>query len=58
MRLTEFEPAIPASKRPQAHDTDQAAIGIGTMHAILYETPTVALMIINKEMKQIQRSIR
>ena len=26
-----FEPAIPASDRPQTHATDQAAAGIGTI---------------------------
>jgi len=34
MQLSVFEPAIPASERPQTHALDRAATGIGIMQKI------------------------
>jgi hypothetical protein len=34
-----FDPAIPASERPQTHSLDRAATGIGFVKLVLFENP-------------------
>jgi len=36
MTPAEFEPAIPASQRPQNHALDRAATGVGHLHMYRY----------------------
>jgi hypothetical protein len=45
MPPAEFEPAIPASERPQTHALDRAAIGIGCENTL--EMPILSYIVIN-----------
>ena len=55
MRLAGFETAIPASERPQTHDLDRAATGIGVFiigHVIFMDKMEMANEILLSETKR------
>jgi hypothetical protein len=47
MPSAEFEPAIPATKRPQTYASDRAVTGTGTHHIQHIYLPHVKLLIVN-----------